>query len=70
VVKLSAVRVDTTPRVFSDIHLNFVITGNNISTKHVDRAVSLSADKYCSVAFMLNKAVNITHDFTIEAGQR
>jgi putative redox protein len=70
VVKLSAVRVDTTPRVFSDIHLTFVITGTNISTKHVDRAVSLSADKYCSVAFMLNKAVNITHDFTIEAGQR
>ena len=67
VVKLSAVRVDTTPKVFSDIHLTFIVTGTDISPKHVERAVGLSADKYCSVAFMLNKAVNITHDFVIHA---
>lgn len=70
VVKLTAERVDTVPRVFSDIHLTFIITGTDISAKHVERAVGLSADKYCSVAFMLNEAVNITHDFLIEADQR
>ena len=64
-VEISATRVDTIPRVFSDIHLTFHVTGNDISPKHVERAVNLSADKYCSVAFMLNKSVNITHDFVI-----
>ncbi|WP_286234415.1 OsmC family protein [Thalassotalea sediminis] len=64
-VKISATRVDTTPRLFSDIHLHFEITGTNIQEKHVERAVSLSADKYCSVALMLNKTVNITHDYSI-----
>jgi len=64
-VEIEAKRVDTTPKLFSDIHLKFVITGKKINPKHVERAVSLSADKYCSVALMLNKAVNITHDFEI-----
>ncbi|MBA6328748.1 OsmC family protein [Colwellia sp. MB02u-6] len=64
-VEISAQRVDTVPKLFSDIHLHFVIQGNNVSTKHVERAISLSADKYCSVALMLNKSVNITHDFEI-----
>ncbi len=64
-VDISATRVDSVPRLFSDIHLHFVITGNDVATKHVERAVSLSADKYCSVALMLNKSVNITHDYEI-----
>ncbi|OKY27603.1 OsmC family protein [Thalassotalea sp. PP2-459] len=64
-VKISATRVDTIPKLFSDIHLHFVISGTGIQEKHVERAVSLSADKYCSVALMLNKSVNITHDYSI-----
>jgi len=64
-VEISANRVDTIPKLFSDIHLQFIISGENIADKHVKRAVELSADKYCSVALMLNKTVNITHDFTI-----
>ena len=64
-IDISGTRVDTVPKLFSDIHLHFVITGNDVAEKHVDRAVSLSADKYCSVALMLNKSVNITHDFEI-----
>ncbi|WP_371374415.1 OsmC family protein [Thalassotalea aquiviva] len=64
-VELSGNRVDSVPRVFSDIHLHFVITGNKVSEKHVERAVQLSADKYCSVALMLNKSVKISHDFEI-----
>lgn len=65
-VEITGKRVDSVPKLFSDIHLRFIITGNDVAEKHVERAVSLSADKYCSVALMLNKAVNITHDFIIE----
>jgi len=64
-VELSGTRVDTVPKLFSDIHLHFVITGHDVSAKQVEKAVNLSADKYCSVALMLNKAVNITHDFEV-----
>lgn len=66
-VEIEAKRVDSVPKLFSDIHLHFVIEGNNVSEKHVERAVNLSADKYCSVALMLNKSVNITHDFEIKS---
>lgn len=66
-VEIQATRVDSVPKLFSDIHLHFVIEGNEVNEKHVERAVNLSADKYCSVALMLNKAVNITHDFEIKS---
>ena len=64
-VDITGTRVDSVPRLFSDIHLHFVVTGRDVSEKQVERAVNLSADKYCSVALMLNKAVNISHDFEI-----
>ena len=64
-VELSGTRVDAVPALFSDIHLHFVVSGNNIQEKHVKKAIDLSAEKYCSVALMLNKAVNITHDYSI-----
>ena len=64
-VEIEAKRVDSVPKLFSDIHLHFVVEGQDVSAKHVERAVSLSADKYCSVALMLNANVNITHDFEI-----
>jgi len=64
-VDIEAVRVDSVPKLFSDIHLHFVISGSDVAEKHVERAVNLSADKYCSVALMLNKSVNITHDYEI-----
>ncbi len=64
-VEITGTRVETVPKLFSDIHLHFVITGKNIKEKHVERAVALSADKYCSVALMLNGKVSISHDFSI-----
>ncbi len=64
-VRISGKRVDTVPKLFSDIHLHFVITGCDVKEKHVQRAVALSADKYCSVALMLSGNVKITHDFSI-----
>mgnify|MGYP005989273751 CR=1 FL=1 len=65
-VELSAERADTIPKVFTEIHLNFVVTGDQVAEKHVDRAVSLSADKYCSVAKMLESSAKITHSFEIK----
>ena len=64
-VDITGTRVDSVPKLFSDIHLHFKVTGNDIKEKHVERAVALSADKYCSVALMLNSSVKITHDFSI-----
>ena len=65
-VELSGERADTIPKVFTSIHLNFVVTGYDVAEKHVERAVSLSADKYCSVAKMLENAATITHSFEIK----
>lgn len=64
-VEITGTRVDSVPKLFKDIHLHFVVVGQDIAEKHVERAVSLSADKYCSVALMLAEKVNITHDFEI-----
>lgn len=64
-VKLSAERAESAPRVFTKINLHFVVTGTQISEKHFVRAISLSAEKYCSVALMLDKTVEITHTHEI-----
>ena len=65
VVEVSAERADTEPKVFTKIHVHFVVTGRGLSEKHVARAVSLSADKYCSASIMLGKTAEITHDYEI-----
>lgn len=64
-VKANAQRRDEYPRIFTDIHLQFYVSGENIDDKSVARAVKLSAEKYCSVSAMLEKTVNITHEYTI-----
>lgn len=65
-VDIDAERADTIPSVFTRIHLNFVVKGNNIKESQVQRAVNLSAEKYCSVAHMLGKGgVEITHSYEI-----
>ncbi len=64
-VKATAERRDEFPRIFTDIHLHFSVSGENIDEKSVARAVKLSAEKYCSVSAMLENTVNITHDYTI-----
>ncbi|MDH5370081.1 MAG: OsmC family protein, partial [Gammaproteobacteria bacterium] len=56
---------ETDPKVFTKIHVHFIVTGNDLSEKHVKRAVELSAEKYCSASIMLSKSVEITHDFEI-----
>lgn len=66
-VELSAERADTAPRVFTRIHMHFVVTGVDVQDKRVERAVQLSADKYCSVSIMLGHSVEITHSFEVKA---
>ena len=64
--ELEAERADAVPAVFTRIHLNFVVTGHNLKENLVKRAVSLSAEKYCSASIMLEKAgVEITHSHEI-----
>jgi putative redox protein len=64
-VELSAERASSTPSVFTSIHMHFLVTGKDVSEKHVERAVRLSADKYCSVSIMLGKAVDVSHSFEV-----
>jgi putative redox protein len=68
-VVLTGERVDTIPRVFSKIHLHFEVTGFDVSEKHVERAVNLSAEKYCSVSIMLQQAMAVTHSFSVHPSE-
>ncbi|MCA1440899.1 OsmC family protein [Ensifer sp. IC4062] len=64
-VELDAERAETDPRVFTRIHMHFVVKGRGIAPKKVERAVALSLEKYCSASAMLAKTATITHDFTL-----
>ncbi len=64
-ILLEAQRADSEPKVFTRIHLQFIVTGNALSEVHVKRAIDLSAEKYCSVSHMLNKTADITHEYRI-----
>ncbi|MCY4265054.1 MAG: OsmC family protein [Gammaproteobacteria bacterium] len=64
--EIKVTRVNDTPAVFESIHLHFRISGIDLSEKQVQRAIELSADKYCSASIMLKKGgVKITHDYEI-----
>jgi putative redox protein len=65
VVEVSAERAPQEPKVFTRIHFHFIVSGKGINPKHVERAVHLSAEKYCSASIMLGKTAEITHDFEI-----
>jgi putative redox protein len=69
VAEIDATRADEVPKVFTKIHVHFVITGNDLNETQVERAVKLSAEKYCSASIMLSKSVEITHDFEIKPFQ-
>lgn len=66
VAQINAERADEIPKVFTRIHVHFVVTGNDLNPTQVERAVKLSAEKYCSASIMLGKSVDITHDFEIK----
>lgn len=64
--ELSAQRADGIPAVFTKIHLHFVVSGRKVKPNQVEKAVHLSAEKYCSASKMLSDGgVDITHDFEV-----
>lgn len=64
-VEITAERADSVPKVFTQIHMHFRVYGTDLNPKKVERAVNLSAEKYCSVSKMLEATVQMTHDFEI-----
>lgn len=64
-VQIDAERADEVPKVFTRIHLHFVISGKSLDDGKVGKAIQLSADKYCSASRMLEKTAEITHDYEI-----
>ncbi len=65
VIEIDAERAEEDPKVFTKIHFHFIVTGNGLKPAQVERAVHLSAEKYCSASIMLGKTAAITHDFEI-----
>jgi putative redox protein len=65
VVEISADRAEEDPKVFTRIHFHFIVTGKSLKREQVERAIHLSAEKYCSASIMLAKTASITHDFEI-----
>jgi len=67
IVEIEAERAETEPKVFSRIHLHYVVSGQDLDPAKVERAIELSAEKYCSASAMLAKTAEITHDFEIRS---
>ena len=63
--KINAERATDHPKVFTDIHIQFVVKGKDLDPKKVDKAITLSAEKYCSASIMLGETATITHDFEV-----
>jgi len=64
-VELDAERAETDPKVFTKIHMHFVVTGKDIKLEAVEKAIKLSAEKYCSASIMLGATAAVTHDFEV-----
>lgn len=66
--KLMAERAETDPKVFTKINFHFLVTGRGLKPEIVERAIKLSAEKYCSASIMLGKTAEITHTWEIIEG--
>jgi putative redox protein len=64
-VKLTSERAPTDPKVFTKIHMHFVVTGRGLAASAVERAIALSHDKFCSATIMLGKTADITTSFEL-----
>ena len=65
VVELEATRAETDPKVFTHIHMHYIVTGRQLDPDRVSRAIQLSSEKYCSASAMLAKSATLTHDFEL-----
>ena len=63
--KINAERATDHPKVFTNIHIHFIVKGKDLDSKKVDKAITLSAEKYCSASIMLGEMATITHDFEV-----
>ena len=63
--KINAERATDHPKVFTNIHIQFTVKGKDLDSKKVDKAITLSAEKYCSASIMLGETATITHDFEV-----
>ena len=64
-VELDYDRAEENPKVYTRIHLHFIVSGKSLDARRVEKAIALSAEKYCSASIMLAKTASITHDFEI-----
>lgn len=64
-VRITAQRAPDHPRIFTDIHLHFIVSGRNVKDRSIERAIKLSAEKYCSASIMLGAMAKITHDYEV-----
>ena len=64
-VELDADRAETDPKVFTRIHMHFIVRGRGLDPKKVERAIALSAEKYCSASVMMAKTATVTHDYVV-----
>jgi putative redox protein len=69
VAEVEADRAPEDPKIFTRIHVHFIVTGRNLKPEVIERAIHLSAEKYCSASIMLAKTATITHDFEIREAQ-
>jgi len=69
VLEIDSERAAEDPKVFTKIHFHFIVTGRGLKPAQVERAVQLSAEKYCSASIMLGKTAAITHDFEIREAE-
>ena len=64
-LEITAERAKSDPKVFTEINMHFILSGVGLKDKPVDRAIKLSAEKYCSASIMLGKTAKITHSYEI-----
>jgi putative redox protein len=67
-VKLTSERAEADPKVFTRIHMHFVVRGHALKRNLVEQAIRLSHEKYCSASIMLAKTAEITRDFEVVEG--
>ena len=64
-VQLKAERAETDPKVFTKIHMHFIVRGRGLKPALVESAIKLSHNKYCSASIMIGKTAEITHDYEL-----
>jgi len=65
VLEIASERAAEDPKVFTKIHFHFIVSGKGLKPQQVERAIHLSAEKYCSASIMLSKTATVTHDYEI-----